>query len=187
MVNSTEDNSSGKKQLKTCVLAPFPFVYVEKQLRKKNFGVFTTLGSHARPHSVGVVYSTSPSEQPFSIYLVTRSVLKKARNLQNNPNVSFVVPFPHLLFRMIPPACIQFQGKAEIISIDDAVALKAFQSSIVLRRSLAHSISLGQSIFIKIVPHDKIFCFGIGMSAWDFLIRSRSRNLKNFYVTVSHE
>lgn len=180
MVNLTKDGDSGKKEQATSILAPFPFEYVVKQLRKKNFGVFTTLSPQSRPHSVGVVYAISPSNQPFGIYLITRSVLKKAKNLQNNPNISFAVPFPRFLFRMIPAPCIQFQGKAEIISIHDPIASKAFQSSIVLRRST----ELGQSIFIKIVPDDKIFCFGIGTSIWNFLIQSRSRKLKNFYVMV---
>jgi hypothetical protein len=167
--------------------APFTFAYVEKLLRRKNFGVLTTITPEAMPHSVGVIYAVSPPNQPFSIYLITRLVLKKARNIQNNPNVSFVVPFPHYLFRTVPPACIQFQGKAGLISIDNPIAMKAFQSSIVLRRSMMHSIDLGgESTFIRIVPDDKIFSFGIGARIWQFLLRSQNKNLGNFHVIV-HE
>jgi hypothetical protein len=184
MVIAAEDKNSEKTNRVTSTLAPFPFEFVEKQLQKKNFGIFTTVSSEGKPHSVGVVYSMSPIGQPFALYLITRSVLKKAKNLQNNSNVSFVVPFPRILFRNIPPACIQFQGKAETISADDPIAMKAFQSSMVLRRSMLHSKTLGQCIFVKIVPDAKIFCFGIGVSIWDFLIRSRSMNLKSLYVRV---
>lgn len=167
--------------------APFTFAYVEKLLRGKNFGVLTTITPEGRPHSVGVVYAVSPPNQPFSIYLITRLLLKKARNIQNNPNVSFVVPFPHYLFRTVPPACIQFQGKAGLISIDNPIATKAFQSTIVLRRSMMHSIDLGgESTFIRIVPDNKIFSFGIGARIWQFLLRSQNKNLGNFHVTV-HE
>ena len=166
--------------------APFTFAYIEKLLRRKNFGVLTTITPEGKPHSVGVVYAVSPPSQPFSIYLITRLVLKKARNIHNNPNVSFVVPFPHYVFRTVPPACIQFQGKAELISIDNSIAMKAFQSSIVLRRSMIHSIDLGdESTFIRIVPDDKIFSFGIGARIWQFLLRSQNKNLGNFYVTVN--
>jgi hypothetical protein len=94
---------------------------------------------------------------PFSLYLITRLALKKARNIRKNSDISFVVPFPHYVFRMVPPACIQFQGKAELISIDDPIAAKAFQSSIALRRSIMHSIDVGESTFIRIVPDNKIF------------------------------
>ena len=166
------------------IVAPFTFAYVEKLLRRKNFGVLTTITPEGGPHSVGVVYAVSPPSQPFSVYLITRPVLKKARNIQNNPNVSFVVPFPHYFFRAVPPACIQFQGKANIIPTDNPIAVKAFQSSIVLRRSMKHSNDLGKSVFIRIAPYNKIFSFGIGVSIWKFLIRSQNKNLRNFYVNL---
>ena len=169
------------------VLSPFSFGYVEKELRKKNFGILTTITPQGRPHSAGVVYGLAPVNQPFALYLVSRPVLKKVRNLKNNPNVSFVVPFPRLLFRMIPPACIQFQGKAEIISFSNQIALKAFRGSIVLRRCIQHSIGLGESIFIKVVPDNKIFCFGVGADIWDFLLPSKRENIRNLYVTVPQD
>ncbi len=172
------------KPTEKSVLAPFPFSYVEKQLRRKNFGILTTVTPEGRPHSVGVVYAVAPPDMPFSLYLISRPVLKKARNISNNPNVSFVIPFPHYFLRLIPPSCIQFQGKAEQIPFEDPVARKAFQSSIVLRRSLRHSVELGESIFFRIVPDKKIFCFGIGANVWNFLIPSQSRILGNFYVTI---
>ena len=180
---------NGKEEgiIETSLPAPFTFEYVEKQLRKKNFGILTTVTSEGRPHSVGVVYATPPPSQQrfFCLYLITRPVLKKARNIRGNPNVSFIVPFPHYLFTSIPPRCIQFQGKAELLPInDDPVIIKAFQRSIVLKRSMEHSLRLGESIFIRIVPDKKIFCFGIGANLLKFLIPSQNKNLGNFYVTV---
>ena len=168
--------------IETSVMAPFPFAYVEKQLRKKSFGILTTVTPQGRPHSVGVVYAVAPPDLPFSLYLISRPVLKKARNIRNNPNVSFVVPFPHYLVRLIPPSCVQFQGKAEPIPFEDPIAIKSFQSSIVLRRSLLHSVELGESIFFRIVPDKKIFCWGIGANVWQFLIPSQNKKVKNFYV-----
>jgi hypothetical protein len=163
--------------------APFTFAYVENMLRKKNFGILSTMTTTGKLHSVGVVYATSPPSQPFSIYVVSRVVLKKVKNISNNPNVAFVVPFPHYFIRIIPPACIQFQGKAELIPFDDPIVTKAFQSSIVLRRSIMHNMNLGENTFIKIIPDNKIFSFGIGESIWQFL-RPKNKSLKNYYVTV---
>ena len=171
--------------IETSLPAPFSFQYVEKQLQKKNFGILSTITPEGRPHSVGVAYAVAPpAQQFFCLYLITRPVLKKARNIRNNPNVSFVVPFPHHLFRSIPPKCIQFQGKAELLPIDDPIVVEAFQSSIVLKRSMEHSLRLGESIFMRIVPDKKIFCFGIGANLLQFLIPSRNKNLGNFYVIV---
>lgn len=164
--------------------APFPFSFVEEKLRRKNFGILGTTNPEGRPHSVGVVYAVAPADHPFCLYLITRRVLKKARNIRSNPNVAFVVPFPHYLFRMLPPACIQFQARAEFIPIDDPVALRAFQSSIVLRRSMEHSLRRGESIFIRIVPNDKIFSFGINATIWQYLIKSQNKALGSFFVHV---
>lgn len=186
-----EDKNSGhltKKEhgiIETSMPAPFPFDYVEKQLRKKNFGILTTVTPEGRPHSVGVVYAMAPPGSPFCLYLITRPVLKKARNIHDNPNISFLVPFPHYLFRSIPPSCIQFQGNAELLPIANPVVVKAFQRSVVLKRSMEHSLRLGESIFIRIVPDKKIFCFGIGANLLQFLIPSQNKNLGNFYVIVS--
>ena len=180
------DNSTKQPidSIETNVTAPFSFAYVEKQLRKKNFGILSTISPQGRPHSVGVVYAVAPSEEPFSLYFISRPALKKARNIFNNPNVSFVVPFPHYLLRFIPPSCVQLQGKAEPIPIDDSIAVKAFTSSITLRRSLMHSMELGESIFFRIVPDKKIFCFGVGANVLQFLFSSRNKKVKNFYVVA---
>ena len=175
----------GHDTIETSLPAPFPFHYVEKQLRKKNFGILSTVTPEGRPHSVGVIYAMAPPGSPFCLYLITRPILKKARNIRNNPNISFVVPFPHYLFRSIPSRCIQFQGNAELLPIDDdPVVVKAFQSSIVLKRSMEHSLSLSESVFIRIVPDKKIFCFGIGTNLLRFLIQSQNKYLGNFYVVV---
>jgi hypothetical protein len=42
----------------------------------------------------------------------------------------------------------------------------------------------GESAFIRIVPDNKIFSFGIGASIWQFLLRSQNKNLGNFHVII---
>lgn len=177
----------GAKEIERSTEAPFPFSYVEEHLRKRHFGILGTVSSDGHPHAAGVVYAMPlEDQQPFCLYLISRPVLKKVRNIRSNPHVSFVVPFPHYLFRMVPPACIQFQAKAEIVSINDQIAAKAFDSSIVLRRSMTHSKVLGESVFIRLIPDRKIFCFGIGANIWQYLIQSKNKALGNFHVFVPH-
>ncbi|WXG42471.1 MAG: pyridoxamine 5'-phosphate oxidase family protein [Candidatus Freyarchaeum deiterrae] len=162
------------------MLAPFTFAYVEKQLRKKNFGILSTVTPQGRPHSVGVVYGIPSSELPFSLYLITRPTLRKAKNIKMNHNVSFVVPFPHYFLRFVPQSCVQFQGTAEILAADDPVALRMFQSSRVLKSSLEHTRMLGDPIFIRIEPDEKIFLWGLGANVWQIIRHSTS----NCYVMV---
>lgn len=105
--------------IETNVMAPFSFEYIEKNLRKKTFGILSSVSPEGKPHSVGVVYGVAPPNSPFSLYILSRPVLKKSRNMIKNPNISFVVPFPHYLLRFVPPSCVQFQCIAEQIPIDD--------------------------------------------------------------------
>jgi hypothetical protein len=42
----------------------------------------------------------------------------------------------------------------------------------------------GESTFIRVVPDNKIFSFGIGASIWQFLLRSQNKNLGNFHVII---
>lgn len=151
------------------VKAPFSFEYVDKQLRRKNFGILSTVTPTGRAHSAGVAYGVSPPSSPFRLYLISRPSLKKPRNIKANPNVSFTVPFPHYILRMIPPSCIEFQGTAEILPINDPVARQVFNSSIVLRRSLEYDLKIGESIFVRIVPAKKIFSWGLGASVLQLL------------------
>ncbi len=161
------------------VKAPFSFAYVDKQMRRRRFGILSTVTPEGRAHSAGVAYGVSPPALPFCLYLVSRPGLKKARNIKANPNISFAVPLPHYFLRMIPPACIEFQGTAEILPINDSVARQVFNSSIVLRRSLEYDLKIGESIFIKIVPATKIFSWSLGASIWQLL-----RNPPNTYYVV---
>lgn len=167
------------RSISRAVKAPFSFAYVEKQLRRKIFGVLSTVTPEGRAHSAGVVYGVSPPGSPFRLYLISRPSLKKARNIKTNPNVSLTVPFPHYILRMVPPACIDIQGTAEILPINDPVAGQIFNKSIVLRRSLEHDLKIGESIFIRIAPAKKIFSWGLGANIWQLL-----RNPPTAYYVV---
>ena len=86
------------------------FDRVVAALRGRDFGVLSTVTPGGRPHSVGVVYGVSLLGRPFQLCVMTRRSLRKARNVVENPNVSFVVPLTRRLLWFLPPACIQFQG-----------------------------------------------------------------------------
>jgi len=145
------------------------FAYIESQLRKNSFGIISTVTPQGRAHSTGIVYGVAPSNQPFSIYLITGENYKKTRNIKTNPNVSFAVPFPHHFLRFIPASCVQFQGTAEILSFDDPNGLQTFQSSRILKYTLEESRLMAETekpIFIKIRPDEKIQCYGLGINLW---------------------
>lgn len=145
------------------------FALVERELRKRSFGVVSTVSRKGRSQSTGVCYAVSAPHEHFAIYVMSEPTTRKARNLASNPNVSFVVPLLRRVLTMVPPACIQFRGKAELLSSDDREAIRAFQSSYLLRMLLNQSRELETSgehstCFIRITPDPVIQTYGVGMS-----------------------
>ena len=44
------------------------FEYVEKKIRKKTFGILSTVSPKNRAHSTGILYGVSSPEVPFCLY-----------------------------------------------------------------------------------------------------------------------
>jgi general stress protein 26 len=142
-----------------------PFHYVEKELRRKHFGILGTVTPDGRSHSTAIVYGVSPPEAKLALYVLTERGYKKTRNIRANPEVSFVVPFPHHLLRFVPSSCIQFQGRAEILPYDDPGGRISFQRNDVLKMTLEQGASDPErAVFLKVTPDERIFGYGLGMS-----------------------
>ena len=141
----------------------FSFDFVESKVRKKTFGVLTTIDSKERPHSTGIIYGVSPKESPFSLYILVGAKQAKVRNIKKNHNVSLVVTFPHYWFRFAPANYVMFRGTAELVPFDDSDAQWALNQSRIGRMNLATDVSETETVFIKISPEPTVFCFGLGI------------------------
>jgi len=140
------------------------FDLVEREIRRRNFGVLSTISDDGKPHSVGVLYGVSSRDKPFALYLMTDRRTKKARNVARNPNVSFAIPLPRRFLTFAPPNCVQFQATAEIISFKDETSRDAFSGSLVLRKTLELEEAQREAVFIRIRPAHVIFTYGVGLS-----------------------
>ena len=142
-----------------------PFKVVEDAIRKRNYGVLSTISRDGRPHSAGVSYAVSARTEPLTLYIVTDRRSKKARNISRDPKVSFVIPIPRRV-GFLPPSSIQFQGTADTLPLVDETSRTAFGRSLVTRRIL--KIQLEQkgevSTFIRVRPDPVILTYGVGMS-----------------------
>jgi len=47
------------------------FSFVEQEIRKKTFGILTTLNQDGTPHTSGILFGVSPTESKFELYLKT--------------------------------------------------------------------------------------------------------------------
>lgn len=148
------------------------FQIVLNELKRRNFGVISTVTKDGRCHSTGITYAVSLIEGPLEIYVMSRRKNRKVRNIMANPNVSVVVPLTRRLLTFLPPPCIQFQGKAEILDWKDEAGVRTFKVSYVNRTILGMYEKLYQRgergiCFLRITPDKVIFTYGLGYSIWE--------------------
>lgn len=174
----SESELSAQQELSKDTTKP-SFEIVETEVRRRTFGVLSTVSRDHRPHSTGVVYGVSSRKRPFSLYVTTNRDNKKARNITRDPNVSFTIPIPRRFLRFLPPNCVQFQGRAEIVSFEDEDARNGFSRSLVLRKilKLEEEHVGSKAVFIRIRPDSTIHTYGMGSSLVGLLrnIRAQSR------------
>ncbi|MFW9902971.1 MAG: pyridoxamine 5'-phosphate oxidase family protein [Candidatus Thorarchaeota archaeon] len=144
----------------------FSFSFVEKQVRRNTFGVLTTINKDGTPHTTGILYGVSPPSSKFALYFLTSIKYKKTRNIRQNPNVSFLIPFPHYYIRFAPSATVTFFGKADLITLEDEVIQAIFSKKRILRLIIKRiKEEEPESItFIKIKPKSKVLCHGLGIN-----------------------
>jgi hypothetical protein len=144
------------------------FDAVERVLRKRRFATLATVTGDGRAHATGVVYAVAPPGEPLRLYVTTNARNKKVANIRANGNVAVVVPLSRAVVSVLPPACIQFQGRAEVVDGTDEGALRAFGSTWFGRTILKteHRIVAGggRLCFLRIDPDPVLFTYGFGMS-----------------------
>ncbi len=141
-----------------------PFDYVEKQLRRRNFGIIGTVTPDGRSHSTSVIYAVSRPGGNLALYVVTGVHHRKTRNIRVNPNVSFVVPVPYRVLSFVPARCIQFLGTADLLPITDMEGRASFRRSRILRMVLRLSEKDEENaVFIRITPDRQVFGYGLKM------------------------
>jgi nitroimidazol reductase NimA-like FMN-containing flavoprotein (pyridoxamine 5'-phosphate oxidase superfamily) len=150
------------------------FEMVLRELRRRDFAVLSTADDQGRPHSVGVEYGVST--RGTALYVMTRRHLRKARDIAANPRVSLVVPLTRRLLWFLPPPCIQFQGRAEILDRDDRGGTETFNTFFMGRRILRMYEELERrgdtrTCFLRITPEPVISTYMVGYSIWE--VRSR--------------
>jgi pyridoxamine 5'-phosphate oxidase-like protein len=155
------------------------FADVLRQLRTHNFAVLSTVDAEGHPHSAGVNYGVSRPGQPLALYVMTRTHLKKARNIAVNPRVSLVIPISRRVLWFLPPPTIQLHCQAEVQDGTDAQGTEVFRGFWMGRRILqayARSHERGETrvCFLKITPEPVIATYLVGYSIWEVRTRMES-------------
>jgi len=165
------------------ITSKFNFDFVEKQVRKKTFGVITTIDPKGRPHSTGIIYAVGSPDSPFALYSIVGEKYAKVRNIKRNPNVSLVVTFPHYWIRFAPASYVMFRGTAEIVPDTDSGGHWAMSQTRIGRMNLqVEDDEIGSKfVYIKITPEPTVFCYGLGFGLMES--RANPENL-GYKVTI---
>ena len=155
------------------------FEVVLSHLRKRDFAVLSTVSNESKPHAVGVNYGVSRPGRDFVIYVMTRTHLQKARNIEQNPNVSLVVPLTRRLLWFLPPPTIQLHGRAEVVDWTDEEGTDVFRRFWMGRRILeayqeSHRRGETRICFLKIIPDPVVYTYMVGYSIWQLRTRMES-------------
>ncbi|MFX0056296.1 MAG: pyridoxamine 5'-phosphate oxidase family protein [Candidatus Hermodarchaeota archaeon] len=159
----------------------FSFDFIEKEVRKKTFGVLSAVDANGRPHSTGILYGVSPPESKFALFVVTSESSAKVRHIRRNPNVSLTVTFPHYYIRFAPASYVMFRGTAEFVPLDDSDGQWAFNQKRILRMNQGVDPEiLKKALFIKINPEPTVFCYGVGIG----IMELRREHIEGDYKVV---
>ena len=154
------------------------FNYIENEVRKKTFGILSTVTPKGHPHQVGMIYAVSHPESPFRLYMGTGMRSRKAKNIQSNSKVSFLVTFPHYYLRMVPSYTATFRGKADFVSFEDNDVQWAFNQKMILRMNFDVDPELLEDlVIIRIKPTPTVNCYGLGIG----LNEIRKSHATSFY------
>lgn len=157
------------------------FEVVEREVRKKSFGVLSVVDSKGRPHSTGILYGVSPPQSKFALYIIVGSRYAKVRHIKKNPNVSLVVTFPHYYIRFAPASYAMFRGVADFVPLDDEDAQWAFRQSRILRMNIDTVQEEHEIVVIRIRPEPTVFCYGLGIGLLEL---RRSHETASYEVTI---
>jgi hypothetical protein len=139
-------------------------IILRKKIRKKTFGILSTVTPMGRPHQAGLVYVISPPESPFRLLMATGLRSAKVKNIQVNPSVSFLVTFPHYYLRFAPAFTVTFRGNADFITIDDNDVQWTFNQKRVPRMIFNLDEKTRENmVIIRIKPEPIVHCFGLGI------------------------
>lgn len=140
-----------------------PVEVVRRAISKRSFCTLATTSPRGRSHAAGVLYATVDDV----LYVSTTASSRKARNVEANPLVAVCIPIRRL--PVGPPSSVQFQGRAELLALDDREVL-ALAGDGRLKAVTSHGeLELPGGCFLRITPNGRLLTYGLGMSVLQLL------------------
>ena len=132
---------------------------VRAAIHSRGFAMLSTVSAAGFPHAAGVLYVPIGDD----LYVHTMRSSRKARNLASDGRVGVVVPVRKL--PVGPPFTVQFQGRGEVIAMDDPEIVAHVEAGR-LKKIISHGeLDEPDGCFLRIRPTGTVHTYGIGVSA----------------------
>ena len=136
---------------------------IKKEIAKRSFAVLATHSPAGRSHAAGVMYV----EADGVLYIHTRDTSRKARNVAANGDAA--VSIPTTKYPGNPPYSVQFQGRGEIVAMDDP-RITGLVEADKLKRITSHGeLDEPNGVFIAITPDSRVHSYGVGVPVRDII------------------
>lgn len=132
---------------------------VRKAIHSRNFAMLSTASPAGFPHAAGVAYVPIDDE----LWVHTMRSSRKARNVAADGRVAIVIPVRKL--PVGPPFTVQFQGRAELVAMDDPSVLPHIESNSLKAITSHGELDTPDGCFLRIRPTGLVHTYGIGVSA----------------------
>jgi general stress protein 26 len=133
---------------------------VERAIARHSFCVLATSSAANRPHAVGILYAAVG----FDLYLLIGGETIKARNIRENPRVAVSIPVRTIPIPMAPPMAVQYQGTAELLTVDDPEITTLLRDGKLKKITGLGALKAPGVMFVRVRPGRRIASYGIGVS-----------------------
>ena len=145
-------------------------------IARKSFCSLATTSEAGRSHSAGVVYVAVDGE----LWVHVERTSRKARSIATNPHVGVCVVYRRL--PVGPPFSIHFQGRAEIVDMDDPAATALIDAGR-LGAIVGHgALEMPEGCFVRITPTGTLHSFGPGVRTLDLIRHPLTRGARSVHL-----
>ncbi len=134
-----------------------------KALHGRSFAVLSTVSPAGFPHAAGVQYVVVDTESGPVLYTHTMRSSRKARNVAADGRIGVVVPVRKL--PVGPPFTIQFQGRGEVLAMDDPEIVALLDAGRLKAIASHGELDEPDGCYLRVTPNETIHSYGIGVSA----------------------
>ena len=133
---------------------------IRRAIERRSVATLATTSAAGRPHVATVLYQCTDD----ALFVSTDSGSRKARNVAANSLAAVTIAVRRL--PVGPPASIQFQTSAEVLSTDDPQIQRLVAAGSLGRITAHGELDLDGACFLRLSLPSRVVTYALGMSLW---------------------